>query len=62
MSSEGRTAGDTVWSLVERRARLSGHEPLVTFVEDGRLLMQPAEAACCLEQRVIDVQGSAHMH
>jgi len=28
----GRTADDTVWTLVERRARLAGEAPLVTFV------------------------------
>ena len=28
----GRTADDTVWTLVERRARLAGDAPLVTFV------------------------------
>ncbi len=33
---EGRAPTDTVWDLVARRARLSGDEPLVTFVEDGR--------------------------
>ncbi|HEY3239433.1 MAG TPA: AMP-binding protein [Acidimicrobiia bacterium] len=33
---EGRVPTDTVWDLVARRARLSGDEPLVTFVEDGR--------------------------
>jgi crotonobetaine/carnitine-CoA ligase len=33
---EGRTANDTFWNLVERRARLAGDEPLVTFVEPGR--------------------------
>ncbi|HEV7534403.1 MAG TPA: AMP-binding protein [Acidimicrobiia bacterium] len=32
----GRTADDTVWTLVERRARLAGEERLVTFVDgDG---------------------------
>jgi crotonobetaine/carnitine-CoA ligase len=32
----GRTADDTVWTLVERRARLSGEAPLLTFVDgDG---------------------------
>jgi carnitine-CoA ligase len=29
----GRTADDTVWTLFERRARLAGDEPLVTFVD-----------------------------
>lgn len=33
---QGRVPTDTVWDLVARRARLSGDEPLVTFVEDGR--------------------------
>ncbi len=33
---EGRVPTDTVWDLVARRADLSGDEPLVTFVEDGR--------------------------
>ncbi|MGH9042012.1 MAG: class I adenylate-forming enzyme family protein [Acidimicrobiia bacterium] len=33
---EGRVPTDTAWDLVARRARLSGDEPLVTFVEDGR--------------------------
>jgi carnitine-CoA ligase len=28
----GRTADDTVWTLLERRARLAGDAPLVTFV------------------------------
>jgi crotonobetaine/carnitine-CoA ligase len=32
----GRTADDTVWTLVERRARLAGDQPLLTFVDgDG---------------------------
>jgi crotonobetaine/carnitine-CoA ligase len=33
---DGRTVNDTFWSLVERRARLAGDEPLVTFVEPDR--------------------------
>jgi crotonobetaine/carnitine-CoA ligase len=33
----GRSADDTVWTLVERRARLAGDAPLLTFVDsDGR--------------------------
>jgi crotonobetaine/carnitine-CoA ligase len=32
----GRTADDTVWTLVERRAHLSGDEPLITFVDGDR--------------------------
>jgi crotonobetaine/carnitine-CoA ligase len=33
---QGRTADDTVWTLVERRARLAGDEPLITFVDPDR--------------------------
>jgi crotonobetaine/carnitine-CoA ligase len=32
----GRTADDTVWTLVERRARLAGDGPLITFVDGDR--------------------------
>ncbi len=32
----GRTADDTVWTLIERRARLAGEAPLITFADgDG---------------------------
>jgi crotonobetaine/carnitine-CoA ligase len=36
MAVVGRAGPDTVWSLVQRRARLEGEQPSVTFVEDGR--------------------------
>ena len=32
----GRSADDTVWTLVERRARLAGDAPLLTFVDSDR--------------------------
>jgi len=33
---QGRTADDTVWTLVERRARLAGDAPLITVVDGDR--------------------------
>ena len=33
---KGRTADDTVWTLVERRARLAGETALITFVDGDR--------------------------
>ena len=32
----GRTADDTVWTLVERRARLAGDAPLLTFLDGDK--------------------------
>ena len=40
----GRSADDTVWTLVERRARLAGAAPLLTFVARGTGGVSPTMA------------------
>jgi len=48
---QGRTADDTVWTLVERRARLSGDEPRLTFVPGGTGGVPPTTAAGAAKER-----------
>src|SRR5438132_8394270 len=48
---QGRTADDTVWTLVERRARLAGDEPRLTFVPGGTGGVPPTTAAGAAKER-----------